>query len=318
LLRPVEQPTRKVPIDRVGLGLLVIWVGCLQIMLDIGRDHDWFSDDRIVALAITSFIAFLVFIIWELTEEHPIVDLRIFRHSGFTFGVLAFALCFGSYFAGIVVIPQWLQSSLGYTAAKAGFVTACTAIAAITTSQLAARMMAFTDPRLMVSGAIAWLGCMALVRSHWTSDADFWTLASPQLIQGFGMSFFMLPLTLISLGSVLPEETASAAGMQNFMRTLAIGIATAVALTIWGNTQQEAHNELASRLQPDDAMRVLSDAGFSAEQGRMVIANMVDRESITVAVDYVFLVTAVVFFLCSAVIWLAPRPAPLPGRAPAK
>ena len=101
----------------MGLGLLVFWIGCLQIMLDIGRDRDWFGDPLIVILAVFAAIGFCVFIIWELTEEHPIVDLRVFRHVGFTSGVFTLALCFGAYFAGIVVIPQWLQISMGYTAA---------------------------------------------------------------------------------------------------------------------------------------------------------------------------------------------------------
>ncbi|MFP5433071.1 MAG: DHA2 family efflux MFS transporter permease subunit, partial [Alphaproteobacteria bacterium] len=98
LLRPVETDTARVPIDRMGLFLLVFWIGCLQIMLDIGRDHDWFGDPLIVILAILAVIGFAAFIIWELTEEHPIVDLRIFRHIGFTSGVFSLALGFGAYF----------------------------------------------------------------------------------------------------------------------------------------------------------------------------------------------------------------------------
>ncbi len=314
LLSPAETPTRKVSIDTVGLGLMVFWIGCLQIMLDIGRAHDWFNDPLIVALGIMALIGFLVFLIWELTEEHPIVDIRVFRHGGFAFGVLALALCFGSYFASIVIIPQWLQAWKGYPATLAGFVTACTALAALSTSQLAARAMSFADPRLLVSGAVAWLGCMALVRSQWTSDAGLWTVVMPQLIQGFGMAFFVLPLTTISLGAVRPEEMASAAGLQNFVRTMSIAVSTAVALSIWDNTQQVAHNELASKLQPGDTMTALTGAGFSAEEARRVIAHLVERESVTMAIDYVFLLTAMVFFLCAVVIWLVPRPKSLADR----
>jgi DHA2 family multidrug resistance protein len=308
LMKPADTPTRKGPIDIVGLGLLVFWVGCLQFMLDIGRSHDWFGDPLIVALAVGAGIGFVAFMIWELTEEHPIVDIRVFRHRGFTFGVFALALGFGAYFASIVVIPQWLQVWKGYPATLAGFVTACTALAALTTSQLAGKAMNFADPRLLVSGAVFWIGCMALVRSNWTSDADFWTLVMPQIVQGFGMTFFILPLTTISLGSVRPEETASAAGLQNFMRTISIGISTALALSIMDNTQQAAHSELASKLQPGETMTTLAEAGFSNEQALRTIARLVERESVTMALDYVFLITAVVFFISAAVIWLAPRP----------
>ncbi len=310
-LRSKETPTRKIPVDVIGLCLMFIWVGAMQFMLDIGRNHDWFSDPLIVALAIIAGVGFCAFLIWELTEEHPIVDLRIFRHSGFTFGVVALSLCFGAYFASIVVIPQWLQTSMGYPASLAGFVTSCTALAALTTSQLASKSVAKgIDPRLLVSLAVAWIGCMALVRSNWTNGTDFWRLASPQLIQGFGMSFFMMPLTMISLGAVDSDEIASATGIQNFVRTLSVGISTAMALTIWGDTQQEAQTELAANLNPEATMDTLTQAGFSSEQATRYIAALVDREAVVMAVDHVFLVTAAVFFLSSIVIWFTPRPKP--------
>lgn len=313
LLTPAETPTRKVPVDKVGLALLTLWVGSLQLLLDIGRTHDWFEDPLIVVLGLCAAIGFVVFMIWELTEEHPIVDLKVFRHKGFTFGVAALSLCFGAYFASIVVIPQWLQAWMGYPATLAGFITACTALAAITTSRLAAKALTFADPRLLVSLAVAWLGCMALMRAQWTSGTDFWRLAAPQIIQGLGMSFFMLPLTTISLGSVRPEETASAAGLQNFVRTVSIGVATALAMTVWDDTQQAAHNEIVSKLQPDDTMARLAQAGFTPDQARRFIARMVEQESVMIAVDYVFLMTAAAFFLGALVIWLAPRPGKLGG-----
>ncbi len=309
LLFAHDRPGRQVPVDMVGLVLMLIWVGSLQYMLDIGREHDWFSDPLVVFLTISSVVGFCAFIIWELTEEHPIVDIRVFRHGGFTFGVLALSLCFGAYFASIVVIPQWLQTAMGYPAVWAGFITSCTALAALSTSWLASRTVAKgIDPRLLVSLSVAWIGLMALARSTWTSDADFWTLAYPQVVQGFGMSFFMLPLTTISLNAVRPEELASATGIQNFVRTIAMGVATALVLTIWGNTQQEAHSEIVGKLQPDAVMRTMAGAGMSYDQAIRTIANLVEREAVTMALDYVFLITAAVFFLCAAVIWLAPRP----------
>jgi DHA2 family multidrug resistance protein len=309
ILRPIETPTRKVPVDVIGLVLMVVWIGCLQLVLDLGRNRDWFADPLIVMLAITAAIGFCAFMIWELTEEHPIVDIKVFRHSGFLFGVIALSLCFGAYFASIVVIPQWLQGSMNYPALLAGFVTSCTALAAITTSQFASKAVARgVDPRLMVSFAVAWLGCMSLVRATWTNGSDFWHLMSPQLIQGFGMSFFMLPLSIIAIGSVDPDEVATATGIQNFVRTLFVGLSTATALTIWGDTQQEARSELASNLQPDSTMDTLMDQGFTTEQARGIISNIVEREAVVMAVDYIFLISAAVFFFCAAVVWLAPRP----------
>jgi DHA2 family multidrug resistance protein len=308
LLRPVETETSRVPIDKVGLVLLIFWIGCLQIMLDLGRDHDWFADPLIITLTIMAVVGFIAFIIWELTEEHPIVDLRVFRHIGFSTGVLSLALCFGAYFSGIVVIPQWLQSSMGYTATMAGVLTAFTAMAALMSAPIAARMMGRVDPRLMISGAVLWLGLMTFWRAHWTSSIDFWSMAAPQFIQGFAMPFFMIPLTTLTLGSVRPDETASAAGLQNFLRTMALAIATSLVLTGWGDAQRVSRNELADALQPADTQSALANIGMSADQARQVISNMVDQEALAVAVDHVFLISALILFLAAVVVWLAPRP----------
>ncbi|AEG49412.1 drug resistance transporter, EmrB/QacA subfamily [Sphingobium chlorophenolicum L-1] len=308
LLRPVETERVKLPIDYIGLALLVFWIGCLQIMLDIGRDHDWFGDPLIVALAVMAGIGFCVFLIWELTEEHPIVDLRVFRHIGFTSGVFTLALCFGAYFAGIVIIPQWLQLSMGYTATWSGLATSFTGVSAMFIAPIAGRMIGKTDVRLMISGGVAWIGFATLWRTQWTADADFWTLAMPQFIQGIGMPFFMIPLTTLTLGSVRPEETASAAGMQNFLRTLAIAISTSIVLTGWGDGQRVSRNEMAGTLHADPTLADLAGRGFTPEQGRQVVANLVDAQSLVVSMNHVFFTAAVVLFMAATLVWLAPRP----------
>ena len=307
LLRPAETERHKLPIDFIGLALLIFWIGCLQIMLDTGRDHDWFGDPMIVALAVMAGIGFLVFIIWELTEEHPIVDLRVFRHIGFTSGVLTLSLCFGAYFAGIVIIPQWLQMSMGYPAYSAGFVTAFTAMTAILAAPFAGRAVGKIDVRLLISGSVIWMGMVTMWRSGWTSTADFWTLAMPQVVQGFAMPFFMIPLTTLTLGSVRPEETASAAGMQSFLRTLAVAISTSIVLTGWGNGQRTARNEMVSALDPGVGSQ-LADSGLSAQQTPQMIANLVDQQATILSMNHVFFVAALVLFLAGALVWFAPKP----------
>ena len=316
ILRPAETETRKIPVDVIGLALLIFWIGCLQIMLDIGRDHDWFGDPLIVGLAICAFIGFCAFLIWELTEEHPIVNLRIFANRGFTAGVFTLALSFGSYFASIVLIPQWLQSSMGYTATDAGLVTAFTAMAAIATAQIAARMLGRTDPRMMVSLAVAWLGLMTLWRTTWTTGTDFWTLAMPQILQGLGISFFMIPLTVVTLSAVRPEEVPAAAGLQNFLRTMAIAVSTSLALTIWGDGQRVSRTEIAGSLNPDQTMRDLAGAGMDMEQSRQVVSNIVEQQAVMLAVNHTFWITACVLFIAAALVWLSPRPNATQGMGP--
>ncbi|RQN75114.1 MFS transporter, partial [Acinetobacter baumannii] len=153
------------------------------------------------------------FLAWEGTEDQPIVDLRVFRHRGFTVAVLSLALAFGTFFSSAVIIPQWLQTSMGYTATYAGYATAFTGVAAVIMSPIVAKLTSKVDPRALVCFGILWLGFTSLLRVHWNSQADFWSLAFPQMLQGIGMPFFFIPLTTLALGSVRPEETASAAGV---------------------------------------------------------------------------------------------------------
>lgn len=122
------------------------------------------------------------------------------------------------------------------------------------------------------------------------------------------MPFFIIPTMALSLNAVPPHETASAAGLQNFLRTMAVAASTSLALTVWGGAQRTAHNELVNVLQPDDAMDVLRGTGMTTEQGRQAIDTLVNQEAITLAVNHTFLVSAVVLFVAAAVVWIAPRP----------
>ena len=146
-LKSRETPTRKLPIDTVGLGLLIVWVGALQVMLDSGKDADWFSSTTIVIEAIITAIAFIAFLIWELTQKNPIVDLSLFKNRNFALGTLAFCFGYAVFFANNLLMPLWLQTQIGYTATWAGLVAAPTGVIAVLLTPLTARMMARVDAR---------------------------------------------------------------------------------------------------------------------------------------------------------------------------
>ena len=317
LLRGVETPTQKTPIDFVGLGLLITWVGAFQIMLDNGRDEDWFASPFIVGCAVIAVIVFCLFFIWELTEAHPVVDLKVFRHKGFSTATISLILAFGTYFSGIVVIPQWLQTSLGYTATDAGYTMAFSGVLAVVVSPFVPQIMKRLDPRLIVFFGISWLGMASLLRSlWWSSDATFWTLALPQLIAGAGVSLFMVPLTTISLGSVAPSETASAAGIANFGRTLAGAIATAIVTTYWSNQARIDTATMSGAL--NDAQGTITrmeNRGFTTEQARGALDQIVTQQGTAVATTHLFMISALVLLIAASAIWLAPRPSR--GTAPA-
>src|ERR1700757_2153552 len=158
LLRGQPDPTQAAKVDGVGLGLLVLWVGALQIMLDEGRNQDWFNSPEICILGVIAVVGFAAFLIWELTEANPIVNLKIFRHRGFAAGATTYAVGFGGFFASIVLLPLWLQSNMGYTATWAGYATGIMGIFAVLTAPMVGKAVDKIDARLIVCLGILGLG----------------------------------------------------------------------------------------------------------------------------------------------------------------
>jgi DHA2 family multidrug resistance protein len=309
MLSESETPTHKVRIDVVGMVLLVVWVGALQLMLDLGRERDWFGSSLIVTLALIAGIGFIMFLAWELTEDHPAVDLRVFRHRGFSAATVALAVTFGTFFASVVILPQWLQVSMGYTASEAGYLTALNGVSALIMSPIAARLVGKVDARIMVSTGILWLGFTSVLRTQWNIEGTWWTFAVPQLLQGLGMPFFFIPLTTLALGDVEASETASAAGLQNFLRTLGGAFAASVATTYWFNQAQATRSVLTGTLHdPQEAMRALERAGFSHEQARGMIDRLVDQQGMMLSTNHIFFIAAAFFVGAAMIIWLVPAP----------
>src|SRR6202171_3408215 len=179
-----ETPTAKVPIDTVGLGLLVLWVGALQIMLDKGKDLDWFHSGQVIALAIVAVVGFSFFLVWELTDRHPVVALRLFARRNFWTSSLAMSLAYGTFFGNVVLLPLWLQQYMGYNATQAGMVLAPVGVLAILLTPLVGKNVNKVDPRIFATVAFAVFALVLFMRSQFNTDVNFATLLVPTVIQG--------------------------------------------------------------------------------------------------------------------------------------
>jgi DHA2 family multidrug resistance protein len=308
LLRDRETAGRRVPVDYVGLLLLAVWVGALQIMLDKGKALEWFASPLIVTLAVVAAIGFAAFLIWELTAEHPIVDLRIFRHRGFSVGVVTISITFGIFFGSLVLIPLWLQTSLGYTATQAGNASAMNGVLAVIMSPLVAGLLRRFDGRMMVSFGVLGMAVIAFWRARFTTDVSFWTVALPFLAQGFVMPFYFVPTTSLVMSSVLPEEMASAAGLSNFLRTSSAAFAVSIMTTAWEDIASAKRGQLVGRL--NDAPGVLGALtahGSSPGQAAGQVEQIVQQQATMLATDQLFLVASVLLLGAASIIWLAPK-----------
>ncbi|MFM7123090.1 MAG: MFS transporter, partial [Fluviibacter sp.] len=295
--------------DVVGFVLLIIWVGALQIMLYEGKNLDWFSSPIISLLAVISVIGFVAFLIWEFTEEHPIVDLRVFRHRGFTAAVLTVSLTFAGFFAANVLTPLWLQSFMAYTATDAGMTTAWIGITAFFTAPAVAAMSMKMDPRKLVFFGVLWLGLITMYRAVATTDMSYWDIALPLMLLGLGMPFFFIPSTAAALGSVEEAETNSAAGLMNFMRTLAGAVATSVVTTYWEDEITRNRAELVGVIDPARmTYSQLIDQGMTDAQAIAVLERVVTEQSVMLATNELMLVVSLMLIFSAFVIWLVPKP----------
>jgi DHA2 family multidrug resistance protein len=308
---PMKDTTFRQPIDFIGLGLLVTWVGALQIMLDKGQELDWFNSPIIVGLLITAIVGFLAFLIWELTDDHPIVDLRIFRHRGFAMSCLAMSLTFAGMFSANVLVPLWLQTNQGYTASWAGIVTGFNGVLAIIAAPICAQLVTKVDPRRLVSAGVLWMAFIMFWRSTLTQGLSFHQLVWPQLAMGPAMPFFFIPLMSLAMATLTPSELAGGAGLLNFVRTTAGAFATSLTTTTWNNSATVSRTAFADRLH--GAQGVIDNVqatGASHGQALGLIDSVVQSQAVMLATNHVFLGIAVLMAVSVAAIWLAPKPVP--------
>ncbi|HEY4370928.1 MAG TPA: DHA2 family efflux MFS transporter permease subunit [Burkholderiales bacterium] len=305
-----ETPTKKLPVDGIGLILLVLWVGSLQVMLDKGKELDWFASGTIITLAIVAVVGFVVFLIWEMTDEHPAVDLTLFAKRNFTSGTLSLSLAYAIFFGNLVLLPLWLQQTMGYTATSAGLALAPVGILAIVLMPLVGKNINRVDPRIFASFSFVIFALVFWMRSRFSTDVSIMDVMIPTLVQGIAMAFFFVPLINLALSGLSPERIPAASGLTNFVRITAGAFGTSIYTTLWEDRAAMHHAQLAESINSGSeattrAVDGLMAQGMSHEQAMGAINNMIDRQVLTLSAAELFYISAFIFIAMIAVIWIA-------------
>jgi DHA2 family multidrug resistance protein len=310
IYRTRETPTRKLPIDAVGLGLLVLWVGALQVMLDKGKDLDWFHSPFILGLAVVAALGFALFIVWELTDEHPVVDLRLFKRRSFSMGALALSLGYGVFFGNVVLLPLWLQQYMGYTATLAGMALAPVGFLAILLSPVVGKSVSRVDPRWLATVAFVIFASVMLMRSNFNTQVDFATIMVPTIVQGAAMAFFFIPLVTITLAGISSQQMPAASGLSNFTRITAGAFGTSISTTLWDHRATMHHAQLAEHITAYDpsttqALANLQSSGMPADQALAALNRMVDQQAALLSATDIFYMSAMLFLSLIVIVWLS-------------
>jgi DHA2 family multidrug resistance protein len=285
----------------------------MQLVLDKGKELDWFESPEIITMAVLAVVGLAVFVVWELTDAHPVVDLRLFKGRNFTFGALATACGYGLFFGNVVLLPLWLQQWMGYTATNAGMALAPVGLLAILMSPIVGRKVAVWDPRWIASVAFVIFAIVLGMRANFTPQTDLGTILIPTLLQGAGMALFFIPLTTILMSGIAPQRLPAAAGLSTFMRMTAGAMGASVMTTLWDSRAAMHHAHLAEGLQQGNgalalAMAGLQQAGMSEQAALASINRMIDQQAYTRAADDIFLFSSWAFIGLIGLIWFTRRP----------
>lgn len=309
-LKGRETPIVKRPMDYIGLVLLIIGIGCLQVLLDKGHDLDWFHSNVMTALGVISFASLGFLIIWLLTQNDPIIDLYLFTDRNFAVGVICLTLGFMVYFSNVVIFPLWLQTQMGYTPTWAGLAAAPVGIFPFLLTPFVGKYMGKFDLRKIISMGFI----IFVVTSYWQSNfytqIGFTQLVEPRLAQGLGLAFFFTPLIVMLLANIPGEKMASALGLANFCRILGGSFGTSISITLWNDREAMHQSHLVEHINSFnpyaiETLNKLQALGISGLKGYEVMYGEIINQAFMLATNDIFRLSAWIFVCLLGLIWFA-------------
>jgi DHA2 family multidrug resistance protein len=246
----VKERAKANPIDRVGLGLVAIGVGCLEFVLDKGQEKDWFGDRNITLTFIVALVTLAFFVWWEWGHKDPIVDLKLLKNRNFGTAV-GFQFILGSVlFSTTVLIPQFLQGLMGYTAERAGMALSAGALVLMVMMPVAGKLVSIMDARLMVSIGflVTALGLYNMTRLD--LNVSFGSIVLWRVFQVLGLSFIFIPISTLNYVGVPKGKNNQISSFSNFARNFGGSMGTALLTTFLVRTQQTHQSALTAKIIP--------------------------------------------------------------------
>jgi|RhiMetdeSRZDD1v2_1073273.scaffolds.fasta_scaffold121101_2 MFS transporter, DHA2 family, multidrug resistance protein len=326
LPEPAERPAAISRVDGLGLGLMILGVGTLQVALDRGNRLDWFDSNTITTLVAIGGVALLLFVARELTAAEPIVDLRVLGERTFAVGTTLMAIMGFALYSSMVLLTFFVEQLLHYDALTAGYVLSPGGLGSVISLALAGRLVNRVDPRWLVSIGAAIIAYSLYLMASLSLGADFWSVTWSRFVQGVGMGLVFVPLTTMTLAAVPSVRMATATGVFNVVRNLAASAGIAVLTTLLSRQTQSHQAVLVTRVTPWDAasterLGMLERAyaaagadGYTAQlQALHHLYQDVQRQAAMKAFVDDFRLLTLLFIVFIPLVWLMHRPAEIPA-----
>ncbi|AXQ31753.1 DHA2 family efflux MFS transporter permease subunit [Solimonas sp. K1W22B-7] len=324
---PPEQreATRKrraggVHVDYMGFALIAVSMGSLQLILDLGQKHDWFDSDFILSCTLVCFASLAMLIYRELTHDQPIINLRLLGNRNFAVANLLAAGMSIPLLGLSVLLPQMMQTLLGYSALDAGVVVSPGALVTIVMMPFVGKLAGRMDPRVLASGGYTFIAGAMLLLTFISLDVSHGDLVILRILQMFGMAFVFIPLNALAYTGIPPGQTSSATAIINLMRNLGGSIGVSLVTFSLARATQVHHTQLVDRVNPLDpayqaTMQQMSGAMGGDPAAHAAIAGMIQRQAGMLGYIDVFYLLASITAVMALSVWIARRPEN-PGAVP--
>jgi DHA2 family multidrug resistance protein len=264
---PYIRRKKQARVDFTGFALLAIWLATLQIVLDRGQEEDWFHSNWICWLSAISVVAMVAFLIWEFCVEHPVVDLRVLGDRNFAAGLALITMVGVVLYGTTAAIPIYLQTLMDYTALGSGYALSPRGLAAFVTTIIVGRLVARIRNRYLLLTGFALVAVSSFMLGRVNLSVDMATVIWPSVVNGIGISFIFVPLTISAVAYLRQDQMGNATGLYNLMRNLGGSFGIAFVTTMLDRGAQTHQAQMVAHVTPFDAAATQALAASQAMLG---------------------------------------------------
>ncbi|MFZ0591878.1 MAG: DHA2 family efflux MFS transporter permease subunit [Bryobacteraceae bacterium] len=306
-------------LDTIGFGLLAIWLGAMQIILDRGQEDDWFGAIWVRWAFAIMVVCFAAFIIWQLKKDKPLVDLTVFKNRNFTIGCLLIFLFGAVIYGAVTILPLYFQTMMYYSALWAGLAVSPRGLGSIVAMPLVGLLVSKVDTRILVSLGFGIFGICSLTWGTITLQISPWSMLIPIIISGFSLGLVFVPLSTVTLGSLAPQSIGNGSGLFNLLRNVGGSVGISIVNTVLARHEQLHQTELSRHMAPmlptvqqalSSFTQVLAPQSGPANasiQAYGMLQNTLSQQATLWSYVDDFRYMALACFCCVPVVWLLKR-----------